>query len=381
MAITFRSDNESDFACLEQYLTGGAFGELPHAWRHQAEHDLAFLQTKIDEVAAQMSWVTPDLRQSLGRVADIALPTRYDSPLQYRIVDSLVARIRHAAEKLELEEQNFPHYACIPTGLVNASAVALPCATRPFLLFDSELFLYCHLFAKSFAECLPIVGRGERLSISVVSELVEERIRSSPELVGRFANLLIAYASTGSPSKSRQHHAEPDYLPLITILRNGMELFVVGHELGHVYSGHLGSVFDRLHINSDDLLGDNAAHRQEHEADIVGLLLTLQAMVDAGYDAGLSYIGVELFFVSLEIAERARLTLDCGDDDSYVDEASVSHPSNGQRRIVTDAFLETFICSEEDVQGARALAANYSEVAMLLWQHARLAHFRAPGCA
>ena len=63
------------------------------------------------------------------------------------------------------------------------------------------------------------------------------------------------------------------------------ELFVVAHEFGHVYSGH------------------------------------------SEYDAALSYVGIELFFVSLELADRASHIIAHGNDDSYADKVSISHPS------------------------------------------------------
>lgn len=373
MNITFRSDREPDFACLEQYLIGGAFGSLPDTWRHQAEQDIDVLRNGLNEISKQTTWITNEMRERSGRFTDIELPTRYDSPTQYRILDGLVRRIRRAAKRLELEAHDFPHHACIPSGLVNASAVVLPGASRAFVLFDSELFLYCHLFAKVFARCLPIIERGQNLLISVDPALVRERIESTPEVLERFIDLLAVYARTGSPSRSKQYPLEADYVHLVTILRNGMELFVVGHEFGHVYSGHLSHLLDRLHIKSDDLFGESDAHRQEHEADMVGLLLTLQAMADSGYDAALSYAGIELFFVSLDLAARASHVIANGNDDFYTDEASISHPSHTQRRVVMHSGLEAFIGSKEQVRGAKAMAAKYTEISGLLWQYARVA--------
>jgi hypothetical protein len=179
MKVTFRSDTEADFACLEGHLQSGAFGAMPEKWMHEAQHDLTTLQQLYDHVAKRLPWVSAETRRELGKFSDVVLPTRFDSPMQFRILDGLLSRIRDATTTIGLDLSNFPHHACIPTGLVNASAVTLPNAERSFLLFDSQLFLYCHLFAKAFARCLPIVGRGERISLSVELHLVEKRLTFS----------------------------------------------------------------------------------------------------------------------------------------------------------------------------------------------------------
>lgn len=374
MKITFRSDRESDFAHLEQHLTAGSFGNLPDAWRHQAQHDIERLRKAMGTLSSGLPWVTDELRAQLAEFDDLDLPTRYDSPTQFRILGKLISRVKAAAELMGLETTMFPHFSCIPTGLVNASAVAIPNVSRPFLLFDSELFLFCHLFAKAFAQCLPVIGRDEMLSLSVDIELVKKRIHQVPALTERFADLLSAYSITGSPSQSKQYNPEVDYVHLIDILRDGMELFVVAHEFGHVYSGHLGGVLQRLGLREKDLLGENPSHRQEHEADLIGMVLTLQVMSSSGYDAGLAYAGVELFFVSLEMVGRARHIVLHGTDEGYVDAASASHPSSGDRRILLRESLGTFIAEEEQAGVARKMAATYTEIAELLWNSARTAN-------
>jgi len=143
MKVTFRSDSEPDFTCLERYLRDGSFGTLPDKWIHEAQQDLAVLQQVYEQLALRMTWITEEMRQKLGSFDDVLLPTHFDSPMQYRILDGLVVRIRKAADVLGFRTDNFPNYSCIPTGLVNASAVKLPGAHGSFLL--------CSLFANYWA--------------------------------------------------------------------------------------------------------------------------------------------------------------------------------------------------------------------------------------
>jgi hypothetical protein len=374
MKVTFKSDSEADFACLENHLRTGAFGDLPDAWRHQAEQDLSLLRETMEALASRTSWIPKDVRDKFSELIDLHLPTRYDSPTQYRILSRLVTRIRDSADVVGLNATDFPHYACIPTGVVNASAVALPDAGRPFLLFDSELFLYCHLFAKAFARCLPVIQRepGNRIGFSTDITKVSDRIDSTPELANRFADLLSAYASTGTASKSQQYDPESDYIGLVDVLRDGMELFVVAHEFGHVYAGHLSEVLRRYGATFGLADIENDSHRHEHEADLIGLLLTLQAMAKSGYDAGLSYVGIELFFVSLEMASRATHIQKYGDDQDYDDAPSATHPSNEDRRALLRATLDHMLDDSQDAENARKMAEAYEEIALLLWRAAQI---------
>ncbi len=370
---TYRSDSDADFACLEQYLAGGAFGTLADLSLHKWEQNPQQLIHLIQKFAEDMPWASEEANRVAQTLSNkLELPTRYDSPSQYLILEKLVGRVREAARSLQFQTEDFPHFACIPTGLVNASAVSLPCSSRPFLLFDSQLLLYCHLFAKAFANCLPIVDRRDGMtSFSTDAKLVSERIEAAPEIVERLNELLHAYVAAGSPHKSTQYHPHKDYVHLIEVLRDGMALFVVAHEFGHVHSGHLGAFLQRFQVKSEAFDCENDNHRQEHEADVVGLILTMKAMADSGYDAAMSYIGIELFFISMEMASRSEHIFRFGHDDDYRDSASASHPANSDRRSVLNITLETFIESKEQVEGARSMAAKYNEISWILWKYAQ----------
>lgn len=367
MKISYLSDTDPDYSSLEQHLKAGGFGELSDQWLHEAQQNLASLENVFNRVADNMPWLTPEVREQLVKVEDVTLPTRFDSPLHFRILDGLISRIREAARSIGLDITSFPHYSCIPTGQVNASAVKLPHAQRSFLLFDSQLFIYCNLFAKAFAQCLPVTGRGENISYSTDIDLVRRRLKSKPIVTKRLAEVLFAYATTGYPGHAGQYNPEKDYMPLVQTLRDGMELFVVGHEFGHVYAGHLSEILRRFGIVSENLPLESVSHVQEHEADCLGLLLTLKAMSEQGYDASLSFIGIEMFFVSLELAARARHFINDGTDETYVDLPSESHPSNSRRREVISETLELFSTAEQ-VEEMRAIASHYGAIATLLWQ-------------
>ena len=369
MPVTYRSDVNPDYRCLEDYLEGGEFGALPDAWKHQAQHDLASLNEVITALAASTPWLPDGIKEQLSLSSTIELPTKYDSPLNFQLIDGLVKRVKAAAERIGLDVTEFPYYSSIPTRQVNACAIKLPCSSKPFLLFDSQLLLYCHLFSKAFARCLPVKQDkdGEMLQLSTEIEGVRQRVERTPDVLERFSDVLRAYVTTDAPSNAKPYPLEGEYAHLATIIRDGMELFVVAHEFGHVYAGHLNDLLAGTRLNTLKFPEGSASHQQEHQADLLGLVLTLHAMSDADYDAGLSYIGIDLFFVSLDLAERCMHFVDGNADGKFESSSSESHPSNQSRRNLISEALEYIVPSTEQVEAARSLASQYDAIAKYLW--------------
>jgi len=371
MPVTYKSESDPDYQCLEQYLKAGAFGSLPDAWIHQAQHDLMALQETLQKLVKNTPWLPKGIQEELSTFRAIELPTKYDSPLNFRLLNNLIVRIKAAAARIGLDVESFPHYSSIPTRQVNACAVNLPGASRPFLLFDSQLFLFCHLFAKAFSRCLPVTEAGEMVSLSTDIEKVREHVQSTPDVLERLIDVLNAYVTTDSPSNAKQYHLEGDYVDIVTIIRDGMELFVVAHEFGHVYAGHLSQLLAGTRLHTLPLESGTESHRQEYEADLIGLLLTLHAMNDSGYDAGLSYIGIDLFFASLDMAAQYAHLIAGGDDETFKSPSSDSHPSNQERRNFLNSMIEHIVSPIEQAESARTLSSHYKVIASYLWSEVR----------
>lgn len=297
----------------------------------------------------------------------IELPTRYESPTHYIILDRLIKRIKNSADKYGLDTSDFPYHSSIPTGLVNAQAVRLPCSRKDFILFDSQIFNYCHLFAKAFALCLPVVSREGHWSFSIEIEDVKKRVTEYPECIDRLVDLLGALDETTVPGMAAPYVPEPEYAHLSSLYRDGMELFIVGHEFGHVYAKHLNLLLPRrraAEVPNEDL---NASHVQEFEADSIGLLLMISAQAEQGYDAGLSYIGAELFFHALELQERFSHLQAFGASEDFIETRSSSHPSNRERREALRVVVTQALEQGERLQATLQLAARYEEVIEMLW--------------
>lgn len=299
---------------------------------------------------------------------EIVLPTRFDSISQHSILSSLIAEIEQSAQDFKLEYEQFPHSSTIPTGQVNACAANLKCSSRTFLLFDSQLFLYCHLFSKAFALCLPIIksdSYGTHLSsdIDKVKFQIENNTNKCTE---RFIDVLHAYVVLGHPNEAEPYLLPKDYIFYSDLLRQGMELMVVGHEFGHFNAGHLGDAAwsSMLMLSEAEMY---KSHQQEFEADFWDCMLTLQAMARKGYDSALSFIGLDLFFSAMVLSERYRSLRTGIRDEHFEEEECESHPTFGARQ----AFLREAIKHVEGIKEHSAsiqkLCQFYDDALEHLW--------------
>lgn len=371
--VTYLSDLDPDFRCLEKYLQDGAFGKLRDQDLYQAHHDIDS-QRKIFELIGQKLGIDgKDFNELLPN--KVILPTRFESPSQYRLLQDLIDKIKCAADDYGIDTSTFPYYSSIPTQLINAQAVRLPCSKQSFLLFDSQIFLYCHLFAKVFSLCLPVIKKDQGITFSVDIEKVKDRIVNVPECIERLFDLLSALDETDVPGKAEPYIPDVSYIHLSAIFRDGMEMFVVAHEFGHIYANHLDSLLPRLCFPAQEGKNNSSSHIQEFEADAIGLLLIISAQAKKGFDAGLSYIGAELFFHALEMQNKFNYLLEHGTDKGYVDLSSESHPSNYERRMALRAGISHILGEGEILEATLRLATRYDAIIEELWTSVR-AKFR-----
>ncbi|WP_028863301.1 hypothetical protein [Psychromonas aquimarina] len=330
MKIEYLSESNPDYKCLEEYISNGSFGSAAEQWLidAQTENKLGIENLKSQSAELFSQEETGSEIEHLFS-SKIAVPTKYDSLLQYSIVSALMNKIKSSAEILALNNQQVPCFTSLPTGEGNASALKLPGSSKVFLLFDSHLFTFCHLFSKAFSLCLPIsVNEDDNVKYSVELAKLKSHIENNNnQCVDRVQDLLHCFCVNKRPVETKAYQAPEDYLPLINVLKDGMQLMIVGHEFGHLCSGHLDKELQFAVINSaiEDDLSDQ--HTKEYEADFLGALLALQALNSDGRDVVLSYTAVELFYSAMILCARySRYTL--GKKNKHFEEAeSAAHPT------------------------------------------------------
>ncbi|MBK5544722.1 SEC-C domain-containing protein [Pseudomonas sp. TH04] len=371
MQRTFLSDSNNDYKLLENFLREGNFGKMPDHESNKAQFDPLNQEFITNAVHSQNpglfgSYSASELADLKRTLEETVLPTRYDSVSAFNLINGLVEEVKRAAAELGADITLFPLYATVPTGRVNATAVNIPGASKPFLLFDGQLLTFCHLISKIYATSFVTTKNGDMRSFSTDLSTITKKISAHPEIVSRLAGVLTAFIRTGRPATSKPFPVDLDSIGLVECLRKSMEIFVIAHEFGHVYAGHLNNFLPMNAFPSDSNVSPQ--HKKEYEADYIGLVLTLAVLTKEGYDVALSIIGVKLFFSILDLANRYADFIKSGVKKKFVSTPSDSHPSNEQRRIAIDLGLNALKLENEEILRSKSLCEVFDKITHIFWQ-------------
>ncbi len=313
------------------------------------------------------------LREQLARDAERnrrLAPSPYEDPLMYSILVELAGHIETATTQVRLPVPRRPVLGSLPHGRVNAVTILVPGTDEHLVLFESQMFLFALLLSKAVARALPLTSRdGEWLGFSVEQGAIEERIDSDESVPRRFTEVVLAYATTGRPGDAPRYVEDGPRGVIAGHLREALELFVLGHEYGHVVAGHLTAAAGRTALlPGEGVEALEYSWRQEHEADIYGSLLSTAAMQTVKrLDAGLSYWGSDLFFSAMDVMDRAVSLLRTGDETR---QTIGSHPPAGQRRAVLRDTLRRQL-GEEHANRVVSLGELLERVVAALWERTR----------
>jgi hypothetical protein len=248
-----------------------------------------------------------------------ATPTRFEDPVPYALLVGLADSVESAAADLSIPLPPRPLLGTLPTGQVNAMTVLVPGTDEHIVVFESELFVFAAKLSKIVAWALPLEGDAddEHLRFSFDEAKVFKNIEQNREILQRFGELLLAYVVNGRPGAASHYFLPEAYRSLALVIHESMELFVLGHEYGHIIAGHLGKAESRAALLGDDEV-DRVAYswEQELEADRWGLQLMIPAMQSEGHDVSTSFWGADLFFSSVDIVRRAIAVLRTGTEES-----------------------------------------------------------------
>lgn len=363
MPVSYLSDSDRDHHLLEQYIGSGELGRVEKGFV-EFEQDSELWRTITEKVKADnpdlMSSTNSEELEALDRRRNVGvLPTRFDSWASYWIVSKLVADVKVACQEVGLDASSFPPFATLPTKSVNALAVRPPGSSVSFLLFDGELLTFCHLISKIYAQAFPLGnGNGNGWSSFACDNVsVANHVRRSPILVRRLSVILDAFIKTGYVGCTPPFPVDMASAALAQCLRRSMELFVVAHEFGHVYAGHLGPILPSLNVVTA-ARSISREHQMEFEADHVGLVLALTVQRAAGLDVALSVAGIRLFFLVLDLADAYELGIRFGGKRKFVSVPSDSHPSNEQRWAMIESALSVIGVSEGEIKSAEDLSSQ-----------------------
>lgn len=267
------------------------------------------------------------------RDAEAKKPTPLEDTWTYALLQNLSARLMNALDKTNWSLHQLPVFGTLPLGELNAMAIRVPQSTDYLIAFQHGVFGFANLLTKAFAASLPEPDskREGYVGFTYEIEKVEEGWNLVDEPLRRLVDFLGGYLVSGHPHAAEQYYLGQPAAIWASILREAFELFIFGHELGHIVAGHLDrDLVAKVTVGEIDIEQLNPDWRMEFEADAIGARLTMIAMRDMEMDETVAFGGIDLFFSAIELVDRALSTLVFGE----VREAAVSHshPPAAQRR-------------------------------------------------
>lgn len=299
--------------------------------------------------------------------ARAACPSPFENPDWYGLVTHLFERIARSAETMKMQLAHPPLLGTLATGRVNGVAIALEGSATRIILLEQGLFGFANLMCKAVGASLVYTGTEEgQLRFSLDPGAIRDKLAKDDAPIERFFDALTAYVVQGEPHRARPYAPPPYAATVASNLRESMETFILGHEYAHVALGHL----DGKHMLHAVAAGVDAEtvetnYDQEFQADLIGMMLTLQTLTrEDNLDVALSYWGAHAFFGCIDIVERTVSLLATGEPATWRGD---SHPPTRQRQQMLQLGLQSLVKPEEAAKGAIKLAEQIDEILAIYW--------------
>jgi len=263
----------------------------------------AFIKTQTTATAKEKEELRKEFNKSFQPAVIL---TKYEVPQSAILLNTLFAKIETAAKRINYNIPKRPIVGTAFSKSFNAFADRVPDTTENIIVFESELFTLCNLLAKIIASCLPDFNIGKKVTFSFAKDRIENHIKTNPIITQRFADFVDNAILDEQPNNTKQYFLPDIVGRLHYALLNSLELFIVGHEYGHIYGGHLDKAIRiKSMIGDDEFSKLKPDWQMEYEADFHGVNL----LVNSDESRNLlpfSILGPELFFTFLDITERAN---------------------------------------------------------------------------
>jgi hypothetical protein len=283
--------------------------------------------------------MTARVRAEVERQFAMPLPTPFQARGPYAIVKGLWDEVHAYAEKAELAITDFPILATADAGIVNGCALK-GSDGKIAIVLDDALLMFANMLTKYAADVMSTKSPNDGFLYSTDPKVVSRQARNK-----RTRELLIdlfdAYVLESSPSDSTPYFPSPNVAALGSYMRHAVEIFVMGHEYGHCYHGHLNEARslkfgfqDSASEEGQDLGVVFRSLQQEVQADIFGMQAALYSIHASRLPVVIATFGVGFFFAALSTVTdiisfltdiRAR-NIRAGVEEDQFRQAGGSHP-------------------------------------------------------
>ncbi|MEO3928408.1 hypothetical protein ABGB07_31725 [Micromonosporaceae bacterium B7E4] len=379
------SDAEGPLAYLTQ-LRGEANKSTARIHHRRSEAEAkAFIDEWVGKQFSPQFAADPAMRPIIAMIERLVTWAATNSREMHRVLDEhltwMQQKIERTAEaRCKGLDPGFdrPVIGYLQTGQVNAMCLRVPDGSGHLVVYEDQLLRFIGLLSDLIAFALPVLGNAgtEAAQLHLSRAAVTERIEVEPAVVNRFLEIIAAYAIYGDlTSRVSQQHLPQGYKLTSFMIKNALHYFVIGHEYAHALLGHLRDTEPRkgmLPIDEDARVLP-WSWEQELAADELGMVLAIITGMEQDHmHPAYCYMGVELFFLALDVMDRSVALLETGAEGTR---QLGSHPP-GHLRIqrLREYLPQMFQQSPEHVEALRqtlGVADEQQEVIRLLWEHVR----------
>lgn len=257
-----------------------------------------------------------------GQFSKLMWPySRYESPFSLEFLSPALASINKY-----WKDQKLPIRQVVIMGTTSTGSLRpqLRRTTKGgyMVLFNEGIFTLIHCIAKAICVLMPNESDLNAEIVTFDDKIDwEQRLR---EAVGRFIEVMEVYVTSRDATLSRRYLQEEKYMNYIAAMNQIAPGFMLAHEYGHFFLGHLGDKekkFTSIGQAGSKLFGRTTKrqHRYEYDADQIALRITLSGHEEITSLAS-KYIGIEF---ALNLSEVVQ--------DLTVKNTGSTHPSFEQR--------------------------------------------------
>ena len=315
----------------------------------------------LRRIAAQQGADDVDavVKHYIDLLSSVDTPNPFDEPGTRAILAQLMGWCHDALVHAQIELPT-PSFGVLFTPDVNAQG-SLTVGGVPLVLVNQPLFAFCNAISKLFLTTALFRSSGRPHEAQLDTARVASAIESHPELLFELTMTIGMYAAIGQYQHSFSFGTDNHVLVRLRYdLLVAMEMFVVGHEIGHTLAQESRARAAAGEASSE---GITDAHRKEFQADLVAA--TIAAVHGRNNDIVFMRTGVggSLALAWLDIVARARAVIATGDVKEYL---SATHPSLEDRLERFGVTIDEAL-SEEKREGARLLRVECLKVTELMW--------------
>lgn len=272
----------------------------------------------------------------LAELAKVRVPTCYEDPTAYLIIKKGVEDIDRARRELGYQSDYQPKIGTAPTESVNALTYYDEATKEHVILINTELLRFSGQIASLTVQTIPLDRlREPQRVISARGRDIVVDFESHPEwgVDAVSAGLILLHVPTPELSELDTRYDE-----FAVPFGRSIDLFVIGHEYGHVINKDRPFLVSKAQRSAGDAHADLAVWTWPHElsADKIGVTLFERALER---DVRLKGLPAELAPYALRAPLLFMVCLEIVDDSAFVKQHGTLPP---KRTAHDEAVMRDF---------------------------------------